>query len=141
MSEVVRIWLNISAARRNTGKAPITISGTDEVIPSMTFAIYNTTETHFSDTLYPDPTKFDPERHLPDREEYKQETYGYLGWGQGQKPCRGFALGQVAGGHYRGLSFHDSAHRAVASMTNIRIVESWKAATTWEQPKPKRGGI
>ena len=76
MREVVRMWLSISAARRNTGKAPIPIPGTDEVIPSMTFAIYNTTETHFSDALYPDPTKFDPERHLPDREEYKQETYG-----------------------------------------------------------------
>lgn len=76
MKEVVRIWLSISAARRNIDKDPTPIPGSNEVIPPMTFAIYHTTETHFSDKLYPDPTKFDPERYLKDREEFKQETYG-----------------------------------------------------------------
>jgi Cytochrome P450 len=76
MKEVVRMWLSISAARRNIGEDPIPIPGSNEVIPPMTFAIYNTTETHFSDKLYPDPTKFDPERYLKGREEFKQETYG-----------------------------------------------------------------
>ena len=69
------MWLSISAARRNVSGKPIPIPGTDEVIPDGTFAIYNTTEVHFDDRFYPDPTKFDPTRHLEGREEYKQDIY------------------------------------------------------------------
>ena len=75
LKEVLRMWLSISATRRNIGNDPIPIPGSNEVIPPMTFVVYNTTETHFCDKLYPDPTKFDPERYLPGREEFKQESY------------------------------------------------------------------
>lgn len=126
MKEVVRMWLSISAARRNIGKDPIPIPGSNEVIPPNTFAIYNTTEVHFSDKLYPDPTKFDPTRHIEGREEYKQEMYGCKSdqgshaliemlttftdrsWmGPRAEDLSRPKMGQAADGHYRRLCVGD----------------------------------
>lgn len=42
-----------------------------------------------NENLYADPTKFDPERHLPPREENKADPYRILPFGRGKHPCTG----------------------------------------------------
>ncbi|GFF40034.1 hypothetical protein IFM58399_05788 [Aspergillus lentulus] len=89
LQETIRMWTSFSMARLNVSPNPIPIPGSDEVIPGNTFVCYNSTEVNFSDTLYPDPKKFDPSRFLDGREEFRNEAYGFLGWGRGRHPCPG----------------------------------------------------
>nr|A0A4P8DJC8.1 RecName: Full=Cytochrome P450 monooxygenase dmxR5; AltName: Full=Dimeric xanthone biosynthesis cluster protein R5 [Cryptosporiopsis sp. 8999]QCL09096.1 DmxR5 [Cryptosporiopsis sp. 8999] len=81
--ELVRMWVAISMMRRNIS------SRTDEFIPAGSFAIYNTTETHFSEELYPDPHTFKPERWLEGNANVQKQAYGFVGWGEGRHPCPG----------------------------------------------------
>jgi cytochrome P450 len=76
MKEAIRMWTSFSVTRLNTSPNAVPIPGTNEVIPSNTFVIYNSTEVNFNEELYPNPGKFDPERYLEGREEFKKETYG-----------------------------------------------------------------
>jgi cytochrome P450 len=76
LKESIRMWTSFSVTRLNTSSKPIPIPNTDEVIPPKTFVIYNSTEVQYDENLYPQPTKFDPERYLEGREEFKKETYG-----------------------------------------------------------------
>ncbi|PHH92987.1 hypothetical protein CDD83_2820 [Cordyceps sp. RAO-2017] len=95
LREAVRMWTSFSMARLNMSSDPIPIPGTDEVIPGNTFVCYNSTEVNFSEQLYPDPAKFDPARFLEGREEFKKETYGFVGWGQGCHPCAGVRWAKI----------------------------------------------
>lgn len=117
LKECMRMWVSFNASRLNTSTDPILIPGTDEVIPGNTFVIYNTTQCNFNEDLYPNPTKFDPERHSEGRKEYEKEAYGCkyhlsalhalvntmlmchllpdLGWGQGKHPCAGIRWGKL----------------------------------------------
>lgn len=78
LKECMRMWVSFNASRLNTSTDPILIPGTDEVIPGNTFVIYNTTQCNFNERLYPNPAKFDPERHMEGREEYKKEPNGCM---------------------------------------------------------------
>ncbi|RMZ83615.1 hypothetical protein DV738_g927, partial [Chaetothyriales sp. CBS 135597] len=87
--EAIRMWVAFPMGRLNDTKEAIPIPGTDEVIPPGAFACYNTIDVHYNDKLYPDPMRWDPERFRDGREEYKNEAYGFMGWGQGRHPCVG----------------------------------------------------
>ncbi|KAK4234363.1 cytochrome P450 [Achaetomium macrosporum] len=87
--EAIRMWTAFGMVRLNISDKAIPISGSDEVIPPGSWVVYNSTEAHYSPELYPEPTKFDPERFLEGREEFKKEPYGFLGWGAGRHPCPG----------------------------------------------------
>jgi sterol 14-demethylase len=76
LDEVIRVWTSFPCGRYNVSPDPIPIPGSDEVIPGHTYAVYNTTELHFNESLYPRPTKFDPGRFTAGREEFKQEPHG-----------------------------------------------------------------
>lgn len=76
LTETIRMWTSFGVTRLNTSPDTIPIPGSDEVVPGNTFVIYNSTEVNFSEKLYPNPTKFDPERFTEGREEFKQEPYG-----------------------------------------------------------------
>lgn len=76
LQECMRMWGSFNAARLNTSTDPIYIPGTDEVVPGNTYVIYNTTQCNYNEDLYPSPFKFDPERHMEGREEFKKEQYG-----------------------------------------------------------------
>lgn len=73
--EAIRMWVAFPMVRLNMGLDAIPIPGSDEVIPPGSFASYNTTEVHYNEELYPNPTVFDPERFLEGREEFKKQTY------------------------------------------------------------------
>ncbi|KAL2195267.1 putative cytochrome P450 oxidoreductase [Corynascus similis CBS 632.67] len=89
LKETIRMWTSFGVTRLNTSSEPIPIPGSDEVVPGNTFVIYNSSEVNFSEELYPNPTKFDPERFTEGREEFRKQPYGFLGWGQGKHPCAG----------------------------------------------------
>jgi sterol 14-demethylase len=74
--EAIRMWVAFPAIRLNTSPNPIQIPGTDEVIPAGSFVAYNTSDAHFNEDIYADPTKYDPERFREGREEFKKQTYG-----------------------------------------------------------------
>jgi sterol 14-demethylase len=76
LKETIRMWTSFGVTRLNTSPDPIPIPGSDEVIPGNTFVIYNSTEVNFSEELYPNPTKFDPERFTEGREEFRKQPYG-----------------------------------------------------------------
>ncbi|KAE8556026.1 hypothetical protein EYB25_000725 [Talaromyces marneffei] len=87
--EAIRMWVVFSMMRKNIGSTPIELPGSNEVIPAGSYAIYNTAEIHLNPELYPEPTKYKPERWLPGNDYYKKVTYGFLGWGDGRHPCPG----------------------------------------------------
>ncbi|KAF2272824.1 putative cytochrome P450 [Westerdykella ornata] len=87
--EAIRMWVAFPMGRFNDTSEPIPIPGSDEVIPPGSFACYNTVDVHYNEKLYPDPMRWDPERFLEGREEFKREAYGYMGWGGGRHPCTG----------------------------------------------------
>ncbi|KAI1378720.1 putative cytochrome P450 [Hypoxylon crocopeplum] len=87
--EAIRMWVAFPMGRFNDTPDPIPIPGTDEVIPSGSFACYNTIDVHYNETLYPDPMKWDPERWREGRKEFEREAYGFMGWGAGRHPCIG----------------------------------------------------
>lgn len=74
--EMIRMWVAFPMGRFNDTPNAIPIPGTDEVIPSGSFACYNTVDVHYNANLYPDPMKWDPERWLEGRKEAENETYG-----------------------------------------------------------------
>ena len=75
-TEAIRMWVAFPMGRFNDTSNAIPIPGTDEVIPPGSFACYNTGDVHYSEKLYPNPMKWEPERWLEGREEFKQEAYG-----------------------------------------------------------------
>ena len=74
--EAIRMWVAFPMGRFNDTPNPIPIPGTDEVIPSGSFACYNTIDVHYNEKLYPDPMKWDPERWVEGRKEFEREAYG-----------------------------------------------------------------
>jgi cytochrome P450 len=94
-TEAIRMWVAFPMGRFNDTKDAIPIPGTDEVIPAGSFACYNTGDVHYSEKLYPNPMKWDPERWQEDRQESKQEAYGYIGWGLGRHPCIGMRWAKI----------------------------------------------
>ncbi|KAG5965069.1 hypothetical protein E4U58_002974 [Claviceps cyperi] len=87
--EAIRMHVAFPMTRLNVSSRAIPIPGTGQVIPSGSFAVYNTNDAHLNEELYPDPLRFDPERFEIPREGAKTETYGFLGWGNGRHRCVG----------------------------------------------------
>lgn len=75
-TEAIRMWVAFPMGRFNDTSKAIPIPDTDEVIPPGSFACYNTGDVHYSEKLYPNPMKWEPERWQEGREEFKQEAYG-----------------------------------------------------------------
>lgn len=74
--ETIRMWVAFPISRKNISRYPITIAGTDDVIPPGVYSAYHSTDVHYNEKLYPDPTRWDPERFCEGREEFKKEDYG-----------------------------------------------------------------
>ncbi|KAG5991256.1 hypothetical protein E4U52_003866 [Claviceps spartinae] len=87
--EAIRMHVSFPMTRLNVSSRAIPIPGTGQVIPSGSFAAYNTNDAHLNEELYPDPMRFDPERFEIPCEGAKTETYGFLGWGNGRHRCVG----------------------------------------------------
>ncbi|KAJ3493732.1 hypothetical protein NLG97_g4548 [Lecanicillium saksenae] len=87
--EAIRMWVAFPMGRFNDTPDAIPIPDSDEVIPSGSFACYNTVDVHYNEKLYPDPMRWNPERWLDGGKEFESEAYGFMGWGAGRHPCVG----------------------------------------------------
>jgi cytochrome P450 len=87
LRESIRVGSPGTSFRKNTSGADIPIGKTGKVIPDGAFATFLMDDVHLSSQIYPDPLKFDPGRHLPDRAEDKKTPNAFLGWGTGRHPC------------------------------------------------------
>ena len=72
--------VSFAALRRNVGKE---LMLENVVIKRRDFLLYSLGRTHMDPEIYPEPTKFDPDRYLEGREEDRKQTYAYVGWGAG----------------------------------------------------------
>jgi len=82
--EVIRVLTYSQLLLRHAGRDILLSDG--QYIPEGNLVA--TLWTH-SNNLYADPTKFDPERQLPPREENKADPYRILPFGRGKNPCTG----------------------------------------------------
>ncbi|TDL20334.1 cytochrome P450 [Rickenella mellea] len=62
-------------------------------IPLGVFTALPITSAHHDPNIYPDPSKWDPERYA--RNEDKKERWAYLGWGTGRHPCSGMRFAKL----------------------------------------------
>ncbi|CAE6440153.1 unnamed protein product [Rhizoctonia solani] len=61
-------------------------------ISNGSFLVYLTGETHSDPEIYPNPSKFDPDRYSAGQD--KSQSHAFLGWGAGRHPCLGKRFAQ-----------------------------------------------
>jgi cytochrome P450 len=88
LKDSIRLNLVGAALRKNTSGRAIPTGSKGEVIPPDAFVVYPTGDVHLNPDIYPNPTKWDPSRYLPEKAEDKKAAYAFLGWGVGRHPCR-----------------------------------------------------
>ncbi|KAG6914568.1 hypothetical protein DXG01_016585 [Tephrocybe rancida] len=90
--ETLRLTVEGSMPRRNpTGDLEIL----GKRISKGSFVIYRAGDAHMNPDIYTNPTKFDPDRFAPGREEDKKEPYAFLGWGAGRHVCPGMKFAKL----------------------------------------------
>lgn len=78
--ETLRLTVSFAVIRRNV-REDIDIQGI--LVKHGDFVAYQLYDTHMDPNIYPDPTKFDPDRYSEGRHEDRKETFAYLAWGAG----------------------------------------------------------
>jgi cytochrome P450 len=79
--ETIRLILNRILLRRNNADG---LHIGEAVVPMGHFVAYPLEDVHMNPDIYTNPTRFDPLRFSPSREEDKKQVHAYLGWGAGQ---------------------------------------------------------
>lgn len=79
--ETLRLVLSSTALRRNLDE-DLTVSR--GVIKPGDFVAYSLADAHRNPEIYHQPDEFDPARFAPGREEDKNSTFAFLGWGAGK---------------------------------------------------------
>lgn len=102
LKDSIRLHLQGAALRRNLMGRDVSFSSggsgggggekVEQVVPDGALVAYHLDEIHQDPEVYAEPTKFDPERYLPDRAEDKKVPFGWLGWGAGRHPCLGMRV-------------------------------------------------
>lgn len=106
LRDSIRLQLGGTMYRRNVSGYDVKIG--NEVIPNGAFAVsspicifrspilmrklrqaYQISDIHLDPEVYPEPLKWDPGRHLPERAEEKKKPNAFVGWGSGKHPCLG----------------------------------------------------
>lgn len=89
LRESIRLNMVGSVYRLNISGRDVPIAETGEIVPRDAYLMYQMDDLHMDPAVYTDPAEFDPGRYLPDREEDRKTSPGYLGWGAGRHPCLG----------------------------------------------------
>lgn len=87
LTETIRLQIQGVLFRKNVGGSDIKVG--DEIIPNGAFVLYHNADVHLDPSIYPDPLKWDPSRHLPENPESKKKRKEFLGWGAGKHSCGG----------------------------------------------------
>ncbi|KAJ4292413.1 hypothetical protein N0V90_009075 [Kalmusia sp. IMI 367209] len=93
LRECIRLTATGATFRRNTSGHDIQVG--DEVVPKDAYVAYPFNDTHQDPNIYPNPTKWDPDRYSETRAEDKKKQYAYLGWGVGKHPCLGIRFAKL----------------------------------------------
>lgn len=74
--------------RKCTKAYPISIPGTNLVVPVGSTIIVSTYAIHHDENIYPDPQRFDPERFSKEAKA-ERSPYAFLPFGHGPRNCIG----------------------------------------------------
>lgn len=64
-------------------------------IPAGTHVFYAIAASHLIPGIFAEPTRFDPDRFAPPREEHKEDPYALVGFGNGPRICIGINFAKV----------------------------------------------
>ncbi|KAF1972061.1 cytochrome P450 6A1 [Bimuria novae-zelandiae CBS 107.79] len=93
LRECIRLTATGATFRRNTSGQDIQVGS--EVVPKDAYVAYSFNDIHQNPSVYPNPTKWDPDRYSEGRAEDKKRQYAYLGWGVGKHPCLGIRFAKL----------------------------------------------
>lgn len=65
------------------------------LIPAGTYVFYAIAATHLIPSIFAEPTRFDPDRFAPPREEHKKVPFSLVGFGGGPRICIGINFAKV----------------------------------------------
>jgi len=105
LRESIRITTPGSAFRKNLSNDPVPLND-KEVIPPGWFASYAIHDIHLDESVYPDPTTFDPGRYVNEdgteaahvqgaNDPNSPRNYTFVGWGVGRHPCLGMKFAKL----------------------------------------------
>jgi cytochrome P450 len=64
-------------------------------VPAGSYVFYAIAGTHMIPSIFADPTRFDPDRFAPPREEHKKHPFSLVGFGGGPRICIGMNFAKV----------------------------------------------
>ncbi|KAK1573915.1 cytochrome P450 6A1 [Colletotrichum navitas] len=95
LKEVIRHTLTGCGFRYNNSGRDLPIGKTGEVVPREAYVVYQFDSTHMDPEFFTDPSRWDPGRYLPGREEDKKDPHAFIGWGTGRHPCLGMRFAKL----------------------------------------------
>ncbi|OAR02106.1 hypothetical protein LLEC1_05477 [Akanthomyces lecanii] len=87
LRETLRLNLSGPALRKNLSNEDIAVPGTGQLVPKKAFVFYAMEDVHLDENIYPNAQKWEPDRHLPGRDEGANKPHAFVGWGSGLHPC------------------------------------------------------
>lgn len=87
LKDSIRLQAVGTSYRRNSSGHNITLGPANEIVPPGAIITHFIDEIHMNPDIYPDPSRWDPGRYLPENAQDKKEPYAFLGWGAGRHPC------------------------------------------------------
>ncbi len=92
LSEAERLYPPVSIAPRVVTE-DVDVGGYR--LPAGTRVFYSAAATHMAPGVWSDPTRFDPDRFAPPREEHKRVPYALVGFGGGPRVCIGRSVARL----------------------------------------------
>ncbi|QRV97067.1 cytochrome P450 family protein [Ceratobasidium sp. AG-Ba] len=89
LRETIRLVSPLACLRRVT-KGDLDVEG--KKVPNGSFLVYLSGETHSNPDIYPEPSRFNPDRFAEGQD--KSQYHAFLGWGVGRHPCSGRRFAQ-----------------------------------------------
>lgn len=96
-------------------------------VPAGKLLMYSIAASHMLPGIFADPTKFDPDRFAPPREEQKKHPYSLVGFGGGPRICIGINFAQV---EIKAIASHILRNYALELVPGQQIAPMYDA-TLW----------
>ncbi|KAK1978344.1 cytochrome P450 6A1 [Colletotrichum cereale] len=95
LRETIRHTITGCGFRYNGSGRDLPIGKSGEIVPRDAYAVYQFDSTHMDPDFFPEPSRWDPGRYLPGREEDKKDPHAFIGWGTGRHPCLGIRFAKL----------------------------------------------
>jgi len=92
-------------------------------IPAGSYVFYSIAASHLLPTIFANPTKFDPDRFAPPREEHKKNPYALVGFGGGPRICIGVNFAKV---EIKAMVSHILRHYQLELVPNQQIIQYYR---------------